>query len=268
MLVDFHSHTTESDGTLEPAALAAMMRERGVTVYSISDHDALGAYERHDLSGGPEKFVVGIEINSTYKDNEVHVLGYGFPLGSSELRETIEENRRSREDRAATMVRQLCEAGHVLTLDQVRAEAADDPALGRPHVAKALVRAGLAPSVDAAFRELLVPGKPGYVPQHYITPQRAVDVIKRAGGVPVLAHPCRLSDESLIDELAAGGIVGLEVFYPKHDAAQVAHYRALAERYGLVMTAGSDFHDPRWNPRGVGMEVEPADIQPFLDLVL
>jgi hypothetical protein len=96
----------------------------------------------------------------------------------------------------------------------------------------------------------------------------AIEIVRRSGGVPVLAHPGRLKDEAVIGDLSEAGLVGLEVFYPSHDVPQVAHFRALAAQNGLVMTAGSDFHDPRWNARGVGMEVEAEDIRAFLDLVV
>ncbi len=110
-------------------------------------------------------------------------------------------------------------------------------------------------------------GKPGYQPSNYITPAQAIAVIRESGGVPVLAHPGRLKDDAIIEELAAQGLVGLEVFYPTHDPSQTAMYRERARRNGLVMTGGSDFHDARWNARGVGMEIEAADIEPFLALV-
>jgi predicted metal-dependent phosphoesterase TrpH len=266
VLVDFHCHTYESDGTFSPAELTAAMRARGVGIVSVTDHDTLAAYDVLRPDGF--KLVTGIEINTTYRGNEVHVLGYGFDLEAPGLREVVDENRRYRETRAAEMVDRLCKAGHELTLAQVRAEASENATLGRPHVAKALVRNGLASSVEAAFRTMLSPGRPGYVPSHYIRPQHAVATIARAGGVPVLAHPGRLKDEALIGELVEAGIAGLEAFYPAHQPAQIAHFRTLATQHGLVMTAGSDFHDPRWNVRGVGMEVEEADIRPFLDLVL
>jgi hypothetical protein len=154
-----------------------------------------------------------------------------------------------------------------VTVNQVLAESGGGHALGRPHVAKALVRNGMVPDVKAAFDRLLSRGRPGYAPSHHITPGEAIDVVRRSGGVPVLAHPGRLNDQTILDALAEGGLAGLEVFYPTHTTQQVAHYRGKAARYGLVMTAGSDFHDERWNARGVGVDVDEADIRPFLDLV-
>jgi hypothetical protein len=245
------------------------MRKRGVEIFSITDHDALGAYPKLGDAGGTAKVVPGIELNTVYKGHEVHVLGYGFPADSPIVEEAIATNRREREARAEKMIEQLQAAGYALDIEAVRAEAAHDgTALGRPHVARALIRAGYYSDINTVFRELLVSGKPGYVPSSYMLPHQAVELIAKAGGVPVLAHPGRLKDESVIEELVNAGLAGLETFYGTHDANQVAHYRGVAAHYGLVMTAGSDFHDPTYNERGVGMEVDREDIAPFLDLVL
>ena len=269
MVVDFHCHTTESDGTLAPAELGAAMRARGVEIFAISDHDSLGAFTKLNGSGGGATIVTGIELNTTYKGNEVHILGYGFPLDAPEIDTAITANRDHRVRRAERMIEQLAAAGYALDVADVRAEAGHaDSALGRPHVARALIRAGYVPDVETAFRQLLTAGKPGYVPQTYMLPHEAVALIGRSGGVAVLAHPGRLKDESIVDELVNAGLAGLEVFYATHTPGQVAHFRALAAKHNLVMTAGSDFHDLRYNPRGVGMEVDRADIAPFLERVL
>jgi predicted metal-dependent phosphoesterase TrpH len=265
VIVDFHSHTNASDGTLEPRELVAAMHKRGVGIFSITDHDTMRAYDGLQVDGA--HIVPGIEINTTWRGNDVHVLGYGLPLGPSPLVATLEKNRAARVERMQLMVAQLRAAGYEISAQSVLAESGNGHAIGRPHVAKALVRAGLVRDVDTAFRTLLGSGGAGYVPSLHITPMQAVDVIVRSGGIPVLAHPGRLKDESIIDDLAALGLQGLEVFYSTHSASQTAHYRQTAARLGLVMTAGSDFHDARWNVRGVGMDVDEDDLRPFLELV-
>jgi predicted metal-dependent phosphoesterase TrpH len=267
MTIDFHSHTRESDGALSPPELVAMMRARGVGIFSITDHDTMRAYGQFDADFAT--VVPGIEINTTWEDNEVHVLGYAVPLGEeTPLARVLAENRDFRRTRIDRMVANLNAAGYPIAVADVVAESDGGDAMGRPHVAKALIRAGLVRDIESAFRDLLTRGKPGYLPSNYITPAQAIDVIRDSGGVPVLAHPGRLKDESIVDELIEHGLAGLEVFYPSHSPAQTAHFRAKAARHGLVMTAGSDFHDIRWHTRGVGMDVEEADIRPFLDLVL
>jgi predicted metal-dependent phosphoesterase TrpH len=265
VIVDFHSHTNASDGILEPCELVAAMSKRGVAIFSITDHDTLRAYDGLQVDGA--LLVPGIEINTTWRGNDVHVLGYGLPLGPSPLVATLENNRAARVERMRRMVAQLRGAGYEIDEAGVLAESANGHAIGRPHVAKALVRAGLVRDVDTAFRTLLGSGGAGYVPSLHITPMQAIDVIRESGGVPVLAHPGRLKDETIIDDLAPLGLVGLEVFYSTHSPSQIAHYRAIAARLGLVMTAGSDFHDARWNVRGVGMDVDEDDVRPFLELV-
>lgn len=265
MTVDFHSHTLESDGSLTPAELVEKMRARGVSWFSITDHDTTRAYAAVDAPG--QHVIAGIEINTTWNGNDVHILGYGVPTGPSPLEDVLERNRTSRRARIDTIVKGLNDAGYPITVEQVLAESGGGHALGRPHVAKALIRRGMIADVSAAFRELLSAGKPGYAPSHHITPFEAMDVVRTSGGLPVLAHPGRLKNEAVIDVLVERGLAGIEVFYMTHTTEQVARYRALAGRYGLAMTAGSDFHDERYNTRGVGMDVDEADIRPFLDLV-
>ena len=243
------------------------MRERGVRMYSITDHDTLGAYRDLKTPDGAN-VVTGIEINTTWDEGEVHVLGYRLPLTDSPLTRVLESNRAARRSRIARIVDLLRSAGHDLTLEQVHAEAKEGASLGRPHVGKALVRRGIASDIEAAFRNFLRRGKPGYVPSTHITPHDAIDVIRRSGGVAVLAHPGRLRDYAIIETLAGCGLQGLEVFYPTHEAGQIQYFRDLAAKLGLVMSAGADFHDIRYHRRGVGMDVEERDIKPFLDLVL
>ncbi|HEV3157209.1 MAG TPA: PHP domain-containing protein [Candidatus Baltobacteraceae bacterium] len=268
MIVDFHSHTYESDGTLSPAELVAFMEERQVEIFSITDHDALGAYPRIADMAVRAKVIVGIEINTTYRDNEVHILGYGFPLGPSPIVDLLESNRRARELRVRRMVDTLSAAGIPLTFEEVLAESSAGATLGRPHVAKALIRKGVVPDVKRAFEGYLIFGKPGYVPSHHVTPQVAIDVIKGVGGIPVLAHPGRLKKPEIVDEMIAAGVQGIEVFYPQHTAEQTRAYRELTKNRRLLATAGSDFHDIRSHPHGVGMNIEREDIAAFLERVL
>jgi predicted metal-dependent phosphoesterase TrpH len=267
VIVDFHSHTRESDGALAPEELVALMRARGVRIFSITDHDTMRAYGQFVADFAT--VIPGIEINTTWNDNEVHVLGYRLPVGDdTPLGLVLAENREFRRTRIDRIASNLTAAGYPITVAEVVAQSDGGDALGRPHVAKALILKGFAKDVQSCFDQLLVRGKPGYMPSNYITPEAAIDVIVESGGFPVLAHPGRLKDESIIDELIEHGLAGLEVFYPTHNASQTAIFRERAQRHGLVMTGGSDFHDARYNTRGVGMDIDEADIKPFLDLVL
>jgi len=245
-----------------------MMRRRGVTVFSVSDHDTLDAYDAEPslAQRAAATVVTGVEINTTYRGNEVHVLGYGVARDAPAFADALAANREARAKRVAEIVRKLNAAGVDLPLDAVLAESRGS-SIGRPHVAMALVRGGHVASVDAAFKGLLSRGGPAYVPSLHITPQHAIALIASAGGVSVLAHPGRMRDDDVIDELHDAGLVGLEVFHPSHSQGQVAHFRRRARELGLVMTAGSDFHDRRYNAAGVGVEVDVDDVRPFLDLV-
>ena len=266
MIVDFHSHTRESDGTLSPAELCGAMQKRGVAVFSITDHDTLAAYDGLSVPEGM-RAVVGIEVNTSYRGNEVHVLGFGVRRHDERFNRLLEHNVTARRARIERIVQQLQTAGFAITFEQVLAEAGPARPLGRPHVGKALIRHGHVSDIETAFRTLLRYGKPGYVAATHITPHEAISEVTAAGGFPVLAHPGRLHDYAIIDELASAGLRGIEVFYPTHGASQIAHFRETAQRLGLLMTGGSDFHDLRYNTRGVGMDVASGDIEPFLDAV-
>lgn len=242
------------------------MHSRGVRIFAITDHDTLAAFDQVERTAGAT-VVTGIEINATYDDSEVHILGYRLPTGPSPLSAVIDANREARRVRVGRIVAQLQDAGHPISFEDVQSEALPSASLGRPHVGKALIRKGIVGDIESAFRSFLRRGTPGYVPSTHITPHEAIDVILASGGIPVLAHPGRLRDEAIITELVERGLQGLEVFYPRHDANLTHHFRELAGRYKLVMTGGSDFHDIRYNTRGVGMEVAEEDIRPFLDLL-
>jgi predicted metal-dependent phosphoesterase TrpH len=242
------------------------MRQRGVRFFSITDHDTINAYGQFEAPPYI-RAITGIEINTSFSENEVHILGYRLPLGDSALTAVLEENRAARRVRVGRIVAQLQSAGYGITMDDVHAEAFEGASLGRPHVGKALIRLGIAPDIETAFRSFLRRGTPGYVPSTHITPQEAIDVILESGGVPVLAHPGRLKDYGIIGQLVEHGLQGLEVFYPTHEPMQTQYFRDQARRYGLIMTGGSDFHDIRYHKRGVGIEVDEEDIEPFLNLV-
>ena len=242
------------------------MDRRGVSIFSITDHDTTRAYGELPAMRG--EIIAGIEINTTRDGTDIHILGYGFdPSSAGAIDETLAANREARRTRIERMVQLLVGAGYPLTMEMVSAEAEGSESLGRPHVAKALVRAGMVRDVQTVFHELVSRKGPAFVPSAHITAQEAIEAISRAGGVPVVAHPGRLSDYALIDQLADWGALGLEVFYPTHTPSQTAFFREQAGRLGLVMTAGSDFHDSRWNSSVVGVEVEEDDIRPFLELV-
>ena len=243
------------------------MAERKVEAYAITDHDSLAAYGRFTAHPGA-RVVSGIEINTHYRSCEVHVLGYGIRVDDPSLARFLTTNRANRRSRTERMVAQLRQAGYGITMADIEAQAQGSEALGRPHVGKALVALGLASDIDGAFRNLLRKGRPGFVPSSFVTPQMASAALRAAGGIAVLAHPGRIADANILDELCiAGEFDGLEVYYPRHDADDIRRFEAKAREYGLIATAGADFHDIRYHTRGVGMEVAVGAIAPFLERV-
>lgn len=260
---DLHAHTTASDGSLTPEALVAEALRVGLAAVGICDHDSVDAVgPAQAAAAGTALLVVpGVEINTTYESLEVHVLGYYYRQGDPDLAELLARLRDQRQNRVRRMLQRLEQAGCPLRLERVL-ELSGEAAIGRPHVARALVEAGYAASEREAFAHFLVPGKPGYVERYKLSPREAVQVVLAAGGVPVLAHPGLVGRDELIPDLADAGLAGLEVYHTDHTPEQARHYLALAERHNLLVTGGSDFHGP-----GHGHESRLGQVTVPLDAV-
>ena len=265
--IDLHLHTTASDGTLTPEELVTAAARRGVSVIGLTDHDitdGLALAEPAARRLGVE-LVAGVEINTDWKGSEVHLLGYFTEVFNPGLQEELKRLRQGREERNRKILARLRALGHGLDPRRV-AEIAGEGSVGRPHIAAALVEAGQIESMGEAFRRLLTPGKPAYVPRYRITPAQAVAIVLEAGGVPVLAHPAKLRDESLIKPLVDAGLLGLEAYHCDHTPAATAHYLDLARRYGLLVTGGTDSHGPRSErPVEIGSVAVPEEVWPRLE---
>lgn len=242
--IDLHLHSTASDGTTAPAGVVELAAAYGLDSIALTDHDSTAGIAEARAAGtnlGVD-VVAGIELSTAVRRGELHMLGYLIDPENSTLREQLQTFRDSRERRVETMVERLREAGVPITLERVLALAAGG-AIGRPHLARALVEAGQAASVSDAFDRFLVPGKVGYVPHLRPTPTDAIELIHAAQGVAVLAHPFSTGNvETIVPELAAAGLDGLEVFYSLYNDDQQALLAMLAGRHDLVPTGGSDFH--------------------------
>ncbi|WP_258360461.1 PHP domain-containing protein [Moorella sulfitireducens (nom. illeg.)] len=243
MAADLHTHTTASDGRLSPDELIRLARARGLTAIGVTDHDTVAGLDEALAAGKCYGVTVvpGVELSTEWEDREIHILGYYLEWQEENLLAFLETMRRARYRRITRMVSRLRELGYDITLGEVEGEVRGE-AVGRPHIAAALVRRGYAPSVEVAFKSLLARGRPAYVPRAKVEPARAVEVILKAGGVPVLAHPGLSRADALIPALVESGLQGVEVYYPVHDAAATGRYLELASRYELVVTGGSDFH--------------------------
>jgi len=241
--IDLHCHTVFSDGSFEPEEVVEMAYAAGVSVLAITDHDDVACYPRAkavtDARG--MRLLSGTELSAQHRGADVHILGYGFDPFDGELQERLAEYRETRMTRAERMVEKLQAVGVDVDFADIP-KPADGGAIGRPHLAQHLVATGHVRDVQDAFDRYLASGKPAYVDKQYLTPKQACDVIRDAGGVPVIAHPKLCGAKNWLDELVEAGLGGVEVLHSSHSAADIRDYAALADHFGLVKTGGCDFH--------------------------
>ena len=243
---DLHMHSTVSDGVYTPAELMERAAALGFTHAALTDHDSMDgiAQAREAAKALSITLIAGVEL-SCGAHREIHVLGYGFDPDDPALRTFCRTRVQQREARTQAMVQRLAELGKPVDMARVRELARG--VMGRPHVARAMVEAGHASSVSDAFDRFLKPGKPAYVPKEDVKVAEAVRLIEAAGGIAVLAHPMELKMgetmlESLIGEWKGQGLAGVEVYHPSAANNHASSLLHLAQRLGLLVTGGSDFH--------------------------
>lgn len=245
--IDLHAHTTASDGSLSPAQLVRAAAAEGLAALAVTDHDTVGGLEeaRSEARRAGIELVNGMELSIRWDEGTFHLLGYLFEEGPG-LAAGLAQLQALRHDRNLKMIARLNELGYAVSYADVAAESGGGQ-VGRPHMAKALVKKGLVPTVQDAFERLLRRGRPAYVIVDRLEPRDAFELVRRAGGVPVLAHPyqLRLAEEALdarIPEWKDAGLGGIEVQHSSHDAARQSFLERLAAKHGLAATGGSDFH--------------------------
>jgi hypothetical protein len=248
MRADLHSHSTASDGTCPPAEVMRRARAAGLDVIALTDHDTVAGHEeaRQTLPRGLT-LLPGMELSCRLEGHSVHLLGYLFDPAHRELAAELSKIRESRVHRARAMVVRLAELGAPVTWEQVCALAGDG-VVGRPHIARAMVEAGVIESPEQAFGpDWIGAGGRAHVTRYALDPARAVSLIRDAGGVAVLAHP-RVPErgwtvpDDAIARLAAAGMSGIEVRHPDQDRSKRMELQALADSLGLVASGGSDDH--------------------------
>ena len=248
-MIDLHTHTTFSDGSLTPTQLVEEAAERGLTAIAVTDHDtvegipeALAAGERLGVTVIP-----GLEINLEHDRVTMDLLGYFVgSRPSDELKAELATLRAYRDERNARILERLDELGYRVAPADLKA-AAENGAVGRPHIGEAMRRLGYVDSISEAFERFLRRGAPAWVDRRRLSLARAVRLVRASGGLPVLAHPGIIrTDEAglthIVRDAAKLGLAGIECYYPLHDEETIARCLALAERFALVPTGGSDYH--------------------------
>lgn len=249
---DLHTHTTASDGQTSPADNVRLAREAGLGAVAITDHDTMAGVGEAAEEGLRLGILVvpGVELSTAWEGRDIHMLAYYPDSFDEQWKERLESLRKVRERRNAIIAEKLNELGIAVQLQEVEriAEEKRDPAaskqstVGRPHFAELLVRKGIVSDIREAFDRFLGQGCPAYADLPRITPFEALDWIRDAGGTSVIAHPGLYSNDKLVLDLISSGLNGIEVYHSDHGPEDVARYREMAARAGLLATGGSDFH--------------------------
>lgn len=251
--VDLHTHSTYSDGLLTPDALCALAVRKHVTLLALCDHDTTEglvhmaeAVRAQAERGASLALIPGVEL-SAGADGRTHILGYGVRADATPLNDALAALRAKRAARGGQMVAALAAMGVQVPPALVPKAQAGGMAIGRPHLARALIRMGLVSTVEQAFARYLGEGRPAYVPLAHFSAAEAIALLGACGALPVLAHPARLhmpaqTLEALVASLKGVGLMGLEVYHPSASRGDVRQLAAMALRHGLLVTGGSDFH--------------------------
>ncbi len=250
-MIDLHVHSNHSDGTLSPEALVSLARDTGVSAFALTDHDTVSGIKKakdaalSDTSS-PVTVISGTEISAAYKKRDIHILGLFIDETNPVLLQALDESVQARDARNEIVAKRFRELGIPVTTDDLRS-ANPDTIITRAHFAQYLLAHHHVASWDEAFSRYLGYDAPCFVPREYMDPERAVSLILQAGGIPVLAHPLlyKLPPaelEALIKRLADAGLAGLEVYYSSNTRFDEQICYSLANRFGLLMTGGSDFH--------------------------
>jgi 3',5'-nucleoside bisphosphate phosphatase len=243
MPADLHIHTTFSDGTQSPQEIVELAAKNGLATIAITDHDVVAGIDPAIQKGSELKVAVipGIEFTTEAQDTEIHILGYYFDHHDPQLLQTISLIQQGRADRVAKICEKLKALAVAIDPDEVFA-LAGHRAPGRPHVARVMLKHGYVKSIKEAFDRYLEFHGPAYVSHYKLSPQEAIKLITEAKGIPVYAHPAASNCDQIIPDLLAAGLRGIEAYYIGHRESQTAHYIGLAEKYGLLVTGGSDYH--------------------------
>lgn len=252
--IDLHIHSTASDGSLPPHDILALAIELGLKAISLTDHDSVDGIKALLKTGASPaiELLTGVEISACPPpafnlSGSMHILGYGINVDDKKLNEMLDDQQQARINRTPQIIARLNDLGIALSVSDIQAQTGNKQ-IGRPHIAQWMVRNGHAGSIDEAFDRYIGKGRPAYVEKSRIPMADAIQQIRAAGGLAVLAHPGLLDInekdgyEQLLVELMSMGLQGVEVYYPAHSARQQASFEHLAHKLGLLISGGSDFH--------------------------
>lgn len=256
MAIDLHTHTIASDGVCTPSQVVARALDIGLKAVAITDHDSVDGIPEALAAGEGRDIVVvpGVELSSDADGLDVHILGYFVDRRSERLRAKLQALRDSRRIRAERMVAALTEGGYPTTIEDVLAQAGEG-AIGRAHVGRALIQLGYAANMREAFETFIGHGRPYYVRKPLDHPADVCRFLRDEGALPVIAHAAVSRAEELIPELVGAGLAGVEAYHSEHDFVAQSRLLQLAERHGLLVTGGSDFHG-----HAGGVELGSADV--------
>lgn len=247
---DFHIHTYYSDGVFSPEKIADLATDAGLEVIALTDHDNVLSYnvaQKHiDENHLNLKLIQGIEVNTIYKEYEVHILGYFPNVENSDFKNMLKIQQQARIKQTKEILALLNKKeGIKINFEDVKNMVAEGGSIGRPHIAKAITNVGGTSNVMDAYKKYIHRESPVYVERKTVSPFDAVEVIYDSGGLPVIAHPYDIDiAEELIKQLMNCGLVGIEAYHRKHSPAIVEYFSSMAENLGLIVTGGSDFHVP------------------------
>lgn len=242
--IDLHIHTNCSDGIYSPEQILEFAKDNFYDVISITDHDTLDGFKiAQKLIKNYEFYLIpGVEISSLHKDIDVHLLAYNFDPENRELIDLLHFIHKGRFVRAKKILKKLKFMGINIDFERVRQIAGDNDLIGRPHIARALIETKHCSNMKEVFEIYLGEDCPAYVPKPAPKVKKVIKLIKKVGGISVLAHPYTLGDDRIIFDLIEMGLDGIEIFYSKHSKDKISYYNEIAQKNNLIRTGGSDFH--------------------------
>lgn len=271
MQVDFHMHSTYSDGVLRPQDLLAKAEMLGLYAIALTDHDEIaGSVSLIQQAHSSVKLLYGTELSASYMKKDIHILAYQYDPQSTSFLEYLAYYKEQRHKRIFSMVERCREHGYDISMEEIQADNPDAKAYGRPHIARLLVAKGYASDIKDVFNRILQPGGPCYLPKVKVSVGECVDVVHDAGGLAVMAHPSLTKNDDYVKTmLAENAFDGVEVYHSKHKPEDEARYAVMAADYKLLITGGSDFHGiPGRYPYELGQYTVEADrVRTFMEVV-